>query len=278
MKLPALFVVLAGLAVACGAEVGAVDPNAGGAGTGSSSTGGDRSSSSSPSSSANGGNGDGICSNAAPACSPARHVGSASDLVAEAAKLSWQRVSISKVGVLQLGDDLIADADIEVDASALTASPDCSDETQCRAPLFRTYSFPSWAGPGIEGVTCAVIGDHPVRKGDTCARVVVAKGTTFRLRAVVEDMHPSSPNYWSFVDFADACTKPCADDEVRCAATQTCFTKGYASCAYCEGNSAQVCTCRLGCGTQPDGETCSYDSSPDVVQTGTCQSGSCQRN
>lgn len=268
-----------GLVVACGAEVTQTptDPAPAGDSTNgstlSSSTGGVVNGGNT-----NGGGGVSFCAADVKSCAPARHLASPSALVAEAAKLSWQGVSLSKSSALTIGDDLVADVDLDVDAAALTAPPDCTTKTSCHAPLFRDYAFPAWSGPGVDGVTCAVKGDRPVRKGDTCARVTIAKGTTFRLRAVVEDMHPSGPTYWPFVEFAKSCETPCGVDETRCSATQTCFAIGYASCAFCEGETAQTCSCREGCGTKPNGVECSFDTSPDYVVTGVCRSGSCDKN
>jgi len=272
---------VAGLVVACGAEVendttkadpNGAPPNGNGA---SSSSGGASGPGSSSSTSGQ------FCSaDDTASCAPARHVASAADLIAESTKLSWQGVALGKSSVLQIGDDLVADADLDVDASLITAPASCKDDPdtkfpRCHAPLFRAYAFPSWSGPPVPGVTCAVVGDHPVRKGDTCSRITIAKGTTFRIRAVVEDMHPSGPTYWPFVEFEKSCATPCADGETRCGATKTCFARGYDSCAFCEGASASTCSCRAGCGTSPDGAECSYDTSPDTVASGTCKSGSC---
>lgn len=208
-------------------------------------------------------------------CAAARHVASADDLAAEIGKLPWQGVSISHTGTLSIGDDLVADADITMDASAIPGMK--ADATYQRgAPLFRDYAFPTWSGPGVvEGVACSELGPHPVRKGDTCAKITIAKGATFRLRAVIEDMHPSAPTYWPFVEFERACSVSCGADEVRCGASQTCFTKGFAACAYCEGESMEVCRCRKECTTMADGEACYVDTSPDEAESGTCRRGTC---
>jgi hypothetical protein len=222
-----------------------------------------------------------------PSCGGARVVGTAAELVAEAAKLAWQPLALGKSGVLTLGDDLVATAAIEVDASLLVAPPDCSTEEPdplsgpssvrwCQEPLFREYAFPRWSKTGIvPGVTCAVAGPSPVRKLETCRTLLIKEGTTFRLRAVIEDMHPGGPAYWPFVEIERACDVPCGAGETRCSATQTCLPAGFATCAYCEGEAHRVCTCRDECGPAADGAECSHDTSPDTIAVGTCQQGVC---
>lgn len=220
---------------------------------------------------------------AATTCAAAVHLGSAADFLAAVGRLTWQFVSLSHTGALTLGGDLVADVDLEIDASQLVTPSTCPTTPaagkpypRCHAPLFREYAFPLWNGSGrIAGVSCKVVGDRPLRKGDTCARIAIAKGATFRLRAVSEDMHPSAPTYWSFIEFERECSAPCEADETRCAASQTCFARGYASCAYCEGLSAAVCACRDACGTKADAAECEFDTSPDTGVAGMCQSGSC---
>jgi len=261
-----------GLLAACGSEVSSP------AGTSNqSSAPGRETTVTTPSDGAGGSATQQFCSSDAPAstCAAARHVATADDLAAEIGKLPWQGVSISHTGALSIGDDLVADADISMDASAIPGKQ--ADATmQLGAPLFRDYAFPKWSGPGVvEGVSCAELGPHPVRKGDTCAKITIAKGATFRLRAVVEDMHPSAPTYWPFVEFERACSVSCGADETRCGASQTCFTKGFAACAYCEGQAMEVCACRKECSTLADGEACYVDKSPDQEESGSCRRGTC---
>lgn len=211
----------------------------------------------------------------------AKHLASSADFAAEVNGLAWQPVSLSRTGVLSLSEDLVVDVDLEVDASVLVAPSGCESTLpttipRCHAPLFREYPFPVWDEVGrVPGVSCKVVGDHPVRKGETCARIAIAQGTTFRIRAVVEDMHPTGPTFWPFVEFERACAVACRDGEVRCAATQTCFTEGYAACAYCEGQSANVCACQGSCGPKDDASSCGFATSPDVDVSGTCSAGTC---
>ena len=216
-------------------------------------------------------------------CAPARHVGSTLEFQAAATELGWQRVSLGHTGMLTLSGDLVADVELSIDASTLAGPADCPTATteampfpQCHSVLLREYAFPRWDGKGlVPGVSCAVVGDHPVRKGETCARLSIAKGTTFRLRAVVEDMHPSAPGDWPFVEIERGCAVPCDTGETRCDATQTCLGVGYEACAFCQGEAPEVCACREACSSKANGTECSFDTSPDTVVLGKCSAGTC---
>lgn len=210
----------------------------------------------------------------ADACKPAFHVSTALELIGATRAFEYQRVSISAGKTLDIGDDLVADADLEVLASDLgTAGSEC--DRDCHAPVFRAQGFPHFKA--IAGVTCLEKGEQPVREAYACTRVAIAKGTTFRLRAVIEDMHPSAPTYWAFIDFVEPCATTCGAGEVLCAASHTCYGAGYEACAYCEGRTPDVCACRAkDCGQLPRGAECAFDSSPDVVVVGTCGATSCQ--
>lgn len=215
----------------------------------------------------------------AAACKPGFHVSSAAEVIAASKAFDYQRVSISQGKTLEVGDDLIADEDLEVNASDLVLASECGAAgtgTSCHAPLFRAKAFPSFTE--VPGVTCAVeSADQPVRERFACSTIRIAKGATFRLRAVIEDMHPSAPNYWAYIDFVTPCTTSCGTGEVLCAATHTCFAAGYSSCTYCEGKSTDVCACRAdACTMKPNGAECSFDSSPDVSESGTCSATGCR--
>ncbi len=225
-----------------------------------------------------------VCAAAgAPKCAPSRNVASASELLAEIGKLAWQPVGLGKSAVLTLSDDLTVTADIDIAATSLTAPTSSPCELVepplgSRCPLFRTYAFPSWGAGGdalrVAGITCAELGPQPVRKGSTCAKLHIKKGTTFRLRATIEDMHPDS--YYPFVEVERPCSEACPAGTERCGATQTCFTNGFEFCAYCEGLPLATCVCREGCTDKKNGASCNYDSSPDTVVSGTCSGGTCQ--
>lgn len=217
-----------------------------------------------------------------PRCGEVRNVASADELVAEVDKLPWQTATLGRTLVLSSSDDLVATADLELDAASLPTAPSCvpvaeGAEPDCQVTLFRDVAFPAWSGPSkVAGVTCAKVGPRPTRRGGTCAALRIAKGTRFRLRAVVEGMHPGLPSVWPSVEIERPCTAACDTNEVRCAATQTCLPEGQAACLYCEAGEQAECACRARSGSVADGTACSYDEGPDLVAGGTCEEGRCQ--
>lgn len=206
-------------------------------------------------------------------CEAPFHVSTSAEVIAASKALEYQPISVSQGTILHVGRDIVADTDIEVLASDLTPAPNCEG---CHAPLFRTRAFPN--ADVVPGITCVDEGDEqPIVKSiPLCARVSIAKGTTFRLRPVVQDMHPSGPTFWPLVEFVAPCATSCGEGETLCPATHTCFKVGYDSCAFCEGLAPATCACRAdACHAEADGKKCFFATSPDVERVGACRSGAC---
>ncbi len=217
-------------------------------------------------------------------CGETHHVATVEDLVFVTTLLPWQSVSVSKTGPITAGADIMVDVDLELDATLLAnpfecpAKPDASGFAPCHSTLLRAYAFPDVQDRHrIPGIHCVTPGDRPVHFIETCNRIAIAAGTTFRMRAVIEDQHPSEPTYWPFIEFERACNVACDIGERRCEASQTCFSSGRSTCAYCDGYKLEVCACTQGCGTMADGESCSFSSAPDVDDVGTCGAGFCEK-
>lgn len=249
-----VLVALVLIAAACGSTV-----NSGDGGTGSGAI--------------DGGDGGAVCPPEPSAqCSPAKHVGSVSDFTDVVMTLTWQVQSAGKTGTLLVSDDLVADADLQIDSSVVVppceTTSDAGSYAPCAPPLFK----PRGHAGAVAGVQC------PANDGGLgaygCARVLIAAGATFRIRALRQDQHPS-PTQATFVQFERACPVPCDDGQTRCAATQTCFPRGYEACAYCEANANEVCACRDGCGAKDEGASCNVVLSPDNGFMGTCVAGAC---
>lgn len=218
----------------------------------------------------------------APKCSPARGVASAEAFLAEQKQLPWQNIASSKSGVLTLSNDLVADSDLQIDASTLSQSPDCSPDAGggtalrgCGSVTFREDAWPQGNGRArVAGVGCAEERIE-VRRGwgQLCSKLTIAKGTVFRIRNTVLDDHPSG--YRQTVEIIAPCTMPCAVGEARCEATQMCLALGYSTCAYCEAKPVATCACRSACNADADNTKCGYDFSPDQPASGVCKAGSC---
>lgn len=218
----------------------------------------------------------------APQCSPARGVATAAAFLAEQKQIAWQLIASSRSGTLHASGDLVAEADLVIEASTLSLPASCATSTDagplpsgCANAVFREDAFPRANGTArVPGASCAVPREQARRGlGELCSTLTIARGTVFRMRNVILDAHPAGEV--RSVDILPACAVPCAADEVRCAATQTCFRLGYDTCAYCEGKSVLVCACADSCGASADGTKCFYDSSPDTPESGVCSSGRC---
>ena len=216
----------------------------------------------------------------APRCDAPRAVASAEAFLAEQRQLRWQQVASSRSGPLQVSVDLVAGADLVIDATTLSLPEKCTP-TDAGVPrgcsgVFREDAYPSLNDTArVAGVSCAVARE-PVRRGwgDLCSKLAIARGTVFRMRNVVLDNHPELELH--SVELVPACSVPCATGEARCAGTQTCLPLGYATCAYCDGKSVAACACTDACNARAEGAKCGYDSSPDTPVSGTCTSGECR--
>lgn len=220
----------------------------------------------------------------APRCAPARAVTTAEAFLAEQRQLVWQPIASSRSGTLMVSADLVAGADLVIEASTLSLPASCASTTDagqlprgCTA-VFREDAFPRFNNAvRVPGVSCAVA-RQPVRRGwgELCSTLTIARGTVFRMRNVVLDDHPSGEVH--SVEIVPACAVPCASGEARCALTQTCFPLGHDTCAYCDGKAVSACACSDACSARAEGARCSYDSSPDTPVSGACTSGDCIRS
>ena len=192
-------------------------------------------------------------------------------------QLQWQKISDYTSAKLTLTNDLVADEDLVVDASSLAPLDPCPPGSKgiCKAPAFRQEAYPSRTSSGLRGLTC--ITANPASPGygtASCAKVAIAKGTTFRLRATVQQLGPGF--VFPFIEFAQACTVPCSTNETRCVASQTCFPKGAASCALCAGSARDICACSISdTNSEANGTACYFDLSGDVSTSGICDDGRC---
>lgn len=155
-----------------------------------------------------------------------------------------------------------------------------SDFASCQAPSFAPeqprhlgqangFGFVVAQDDFPSGVTCTAM------DRGTCTKVRIAAGAVVRLQRA-ESRYFFASTHGYFVRFVRPCATPCAPDEIRCAASSTCFRAGYDSCMLCEGLGGETCSCRAGCGQKSVGAGCGYDLSDDYGVSGTCDgSGTC---
>jgi hypothetical protein len=105
---------------------------------------------------------------------------------------------------------------------------------------------------------------------------VTLTDTTVRLRMLLEDVHPAQDNIIPIVEVMPACETACADDQIACGATHTCWDTARDHCAYCLGGDNEACGCWNGEAFAGDGETCTIALTGDTYVSGTCQTGVCE--
>jgi hypothetical protein len=193
---------------------------------------------------------------------------------------------------LRPSTDVRFTADFDIDVSVLRATSRCPAATDAGVPTFRHCTESTFAGeksshsaqnsvlsgqygPQLPtGTSCVAASDDP-RRPDACDRLHVTAGTVVRFQRVVETNYMMGSEFHA-VRVLRSCATPCEADETRCASSTTCFKSGGSFCELCEGLDEAVCACRNGCGLQPEGQECAFDTSDDTVQEGTCKAGTCK--
>jgi hypothetical protein len=183
-----------------------------------------------------------------------------------------------------LSGDAIADQDVELDDESLStpvpAPAACSPPhpVPCNTS-FRESPFPRGASksPSISAIVTDDSNRVPgvkysdpmgaVRFTNLYGHISIAKGTTFRIRRVVES--------FPIVEVERDSSVPCDAGESRCGASKTCLADGFDTCAYCDGSPAEVCECLDSNGALPDGTVCVVGVSGSM-STGTCAAGTCK--
>lgn len=190
------------------------------------------------------------------ACRTPSRVATAKDIIAAASALGWQGTE----GIPRVGDDLLADADLELRADAIAPPAESCRSLPCKPTSFAgARAYPR--GQIIDGVICV---------DAACAAVTIAKGTRFRLMLVLSTPLPPSATY-PIGQFVEPCAEGCggAEGVFLCPATHVCLTAAQL-CRSCEGHDANYCQCRNDdCTMQPTGTKCEYIRG-DFGQRGTC--------
>jgi hypothetical protein len=149
------------------------------------------------------------------------------------------------------------------------------------ADLARPATCTTYCGPEVAfrirgtvpGVTC--IDPEYFFDFMACGSIEVTDAT-IRVRTVLEDITPGVYSAQALVEVLPACEQPCADGELRCEATNTCWSSERDYCAYCLGGDTEVCACWNSDGFADDGTDCSYCASGHVTVGGTCNAGVCE--
>lgn len=179
---------------------------------------------------------------------------------------------------LRPSPDLRVTSDVELDIQAFrTNGSQCERMNGPRPGCEETWAFsgektlgwqpvaPAQALPLIDGVACKDAG---------CARITIKAGTVLRFQRA-QEINVFAGNYRHFVRVVRPCAAACSADELPCSTSSTCIDAS-AFCALCEGKALDACACQAGCETKADGAACSYVTSDDTGETGTCRAGKCR--
>jgi hypothetical protein len=210
----------------------------------------------------------GMCrASAPPQCGQSRHLASSGELVTATNSMTWEPVNLGAPRVLPISEDFVAD--VALTLVATTFLPSVGSDAGIGSVGYHVALYPRKAEVPVAGVTCV----NPTTLPPGCNGVTIAQGTTFRIRKVME-FGVFGQRY--FVEIDRGCAAPCAVDEARCEANQTCLRSGYDICTWCDGVEKAICACRDSCGNaKADATMCAYDISDDQGASGQCRAGRC---
>jgi hypothetical protein len=190
------------------------------------------------------------------------------DITGILAEMQWKGAGPYGGGVLPVTPDLVVTGTVIVESADVPVPESCLGRNDCLHAV-------GFSGPQTDGVA---LDGSPEGDFIGLAGRLTLSDTTVRLRPVMLDTHPGPANSVPSVRVLEPCGTPCGPSAATCPADGVCYdTRGESSafCLFCEGKGAQECACSATPGTVPDGESCSYFVSGDVVCTGTCRDGTC---
>jgi hypothetical protein len=200
-------------------------------------------------------------------CKPPTAVQSEADLIAALNALPWQGIGPYSSKVLQVSDDFQFTTEVTLDAAKVAVPSSCMNASDCRHEV--AFQLPN----NLAGATCKT----KVSAGviEAC-KVIAIKSTTVRFRANFIDTHPSQYNFVPLIRIVPECNAPCAQGEIRCLATNTCWASFLSYCKLCLAKDNQACPCLTEQGPKAEGTSCYFMVSGDVVCEGECKDGVCE--
>lgn len=198
-------------------------------------------------------------------CAPASAtVHSVGELDALLQARTWTSFAFYTTGCLPASDDIVVQGTLTLDAQSLTRPSGCGAD--CRTEIaYRLLDAPA-------GVTCDEL--DPIDRLHACSKITITN-TTLRVRTLIEDIHPASPNSTSVLELMGPCTEACPTSAFTCEESHTCWGSERDYCAYCLGGTNETCACWHASGLAADGTTCSIYVSGDVTVGGVCAGGAC---
>jgi hypothetical protein len=128
-------------------------------------------------------------------------------------------------------------------------------------------------GTRLEFSAVDVRGIVPGLRKTGSGTVVIRPGATFRIRfEMTASPLPAGPR----VTFEASCRAPCRAGERRCAADGICYAHGPEYCSECDHHSSKRCACvGLDGSDKPDGTSCIFALTGDLLMNGQCWAGEC---
>lgn len=200
----------------------------------------------------------------AAACKSPFHVANAADVKGAAEGLGWQG---AYQGTKDLGDDLVADADIELHAEDFVPPSSWCTSLPCRPTTFDGVRPES---NGVAGASCVSRdgGAPDAGSPDACTTLAITKGTRFRMILVVSQPLPPYATF-PIGRLVAPCVDTCDAGKLLCPTTHVCLSPSEL-CQSCEGHDTNYCSCRNDdCTMKAAGTSCSFISG-DYGQNGTC--------
>ena len=174
--------------------------------------------------------------------------------------MDWAGAGAYSSGLQPITPDLVVTGTVVLEAADIPIPEECLERSDCgHKGGFYGGSLPAGATLQDEAdLTCL-----------TAASRLTLTNTTVRLRTVLIDTHPCAVNFVPVVEVEMPCGPPCPEGSDLCPGDGVCYARGDTFCRLCEGNSRQACACRGADGPLPEGASCSYWQSGDVICAGT---------
>jgi len=188
------------------------------------------------------------------------------DLVGVLVALPWEGAGGYTSGPLPITPDLVVTGTVVLEAAGLPIPPNCLGRRDC------SPDGGFWADASLAGVTAE--GDAGLTCASAAARLTLTD-TTVRLRPFLRDTHPCAFNFVPLVQVEPPCGTPCGAGASLCPVDGVCYAEGDRFCRLCESGTKEACACRGPQGPLPEGSSCSYWESGDVLCEGSCRQGEC---
>jgi hypothetical protein len=220
----------------------------------------------------------------APTCESALDVASADEVIAFITALTefkFASTTSDSGAKLVPTRNLRATTDIELDVAPLRGpnvrctAPDAGEQRCSETWAFTGEKTEAWNFPVVGGNRPRALPGGVACANAECTKITIAARTVVRFQRAFELLE-FGQTYEHQIRVVRACGTTCESTEVSCATTTTCLDAN-SFCALCQGRSNEVCACQTRCTAKGKGAACTFVSSDDTGDVGTCNAeGTCQ--